>query len=183
MGNFFDTISKPQKALTYVKPNIDIFLCPTEFLSWLEKACEHNGGEYAQAVSSNCEYSCLWICGKLKDKLLQGDMQVCYGKFGFWEHYWISYTYKGREYFLDLTLAQFMKDAPRFAVTLAENSQDDTTYNDIYKESASNFFSRLQRDWDLIESGKAKELDEWFKNPNRHKNSFDDLTEAFRGLE
>lgn len=182
MSHFFDVIHKAQQKLTYVKSNLDIFLCPTEFLAWLEKADEHNGGDYAEAVTSNCEYSCLWICGKLMNMKLQGEMFVCYGKFGFWEHYWISYAYKGREYFLDLTLAQFVKDAPRFAVTLAENSQGDTIYNDYDKIPVAEFFGRLKRDWELIESGEAKKLAQWYKNPTRNDNVFDDLTAKFKNL-
>ncbi len=162
MSNFFDCLHTKPEPLSYVKPNLDIFLCPTEFLSWLKKAGVDCEGEYPEAVNSNCEYSCLWICGKLKEKSLKGDMKVCYGKFGFWEHYWISYTYEGREYFLDLTLAQFRKDAPRFAVTFAENSQGITTYNDIYYTPVPEFFGRLSRDWDLIESGESKKAQDYF---------------------
>ena len=183
MSNFFDVISKPQKQLEYVKSNLDFLLCPSEFLEWLKKADEHNEGEYAEAVSSNCEYSCLWICGKLINKNLKGDMQVCYGKFGFWEHYWISYTLEGIEYYLDLTLAQFVNDAPRFAVTLAEDSQADTTYNDVYKTPMKEYFDSQKRDWDLIVSGEVLRMKESMSNINPFDDQVNKLAKSLDNLE
>lgn len=181
MSNFFDAMYSTPKDLTFVKPKgFDIFLCPAELVSWLEKAGELNEsevkGEYSEAVNSMCEYSCLWVCGKLKEKYqngkLKGELYVCYGKFGFWEHYWIGYKLNGVEYFLDLTLAQFRKDAPRFSVVVGKDAEGVSEYNDFSRVSFDEFFGRLKRDWELIESGESKKLMEWFKNPNRFDNAF-----------
>lgn len=166
MSNFFDAMySKPNK-LSFVNPNnIDIFLCPKELVAWLNKAGEDAEGEYHEAVSSMCEYSCLWVCGKLKDKYkqgkLKGELYVCYGNFGFWEHYWIGYKMNGIEYFLDLTLAQFRKESPKLAITISEQAQGVAEYNNITKIPFDEFFGRLERDWNLIESGESfnKEMD------------------------
>ena len=50
-------------------------------------------------------------------------MKIYYGKFGFYEHYWIGYTFKDEEYFIDLTLRQFVNEAPKLSITKAENKE------------------------------------------------------------
>jgi hypothetical protein len=190
MSNFFDAMYSKPKELSFVKPKgLDIFLCPAELLSWLEKAGEINEsevkGEYAQAVNSMCEYSCLWVCGKLQERYnkgeLKGELYVCYGKFGFWEHYWIGYKIDGVEYFLDLTLAQFRKESPRFSVLIGKDAEGVSEYNDFVKVGFDEFFGRLERDWKLIESGEAKKMQDYWTNGRRYE--MDELSKKLNDLD
>jgi hypothetical protein len=54
---------------------------------------------------------------------LKGDLKIKYGKFGFWEHYWLEYTLKDKVYFIDLTLQQFVSSAPRLAISEAKETE------------------------------------------------------------
>jgi len=60
---------------------------------------------------------------------LQSTPTIYFGNFGFWEHFWIGYFWKGQEYFIDLTLVQFLKTAPKLAVSKAINELDGYSHN------------------------------------------------------
>jgi hypothetical protein len=173
MSNFFDAMYAPKTELRFLNPEsvLDFTLCPSELLAWLEEKAgeiskEEKRGDYDRAVSSMCEYSCLWVCGKLKERYegakLKGKLSVYYGKFGFWEHYWIGYEIDGVEYYVDLTLAQFRRESPKLSVMVGEESKGVAEYNGCHKMSFKEFFGRLERDWNLIESGESKKMKDYF---------------------
>ena len=53
-----------------------------------------------------------WIIGKIKDSIYIYEIEVVEGYFGIWEHTWI----KAGDYYLDITLAQFI-DCPKIVVS------------------------------------------------------------------
>jgi hypothetical protein len=119
-GGLFSPLTPPE----FVNPELDFSLDPDHFIKWLEAEQQEVIGEYHIDVQSMCEYSTLYIGMLLAKKKLEGELTQYYGKFGFFEHYWIGYTYKGVEYFIDLTLQQFVKDAPKVAISLASKSKN-----------------------------------------------------------
>ena len=119
--------------MEYINPDFDLGLDPDHFIAWLsaeaekDKYMEAPTGDYKTDVASMCEYSCLYVAMKLILDNFEGDMKILCGKFGFWEHYWLQYTYKGEKYFIDLTLQQFIPTAPKLAITKAKDVKNGYT--------------------------------------------------------
>ena len=125
----FDLLFGKPEEIEFLEKEFDFKLDPGHFIEWLAKEGEDITGEYARDVSSMCEFSCLYTAMMLKDRKLKGELRIHYGSFGFFEHYWMGYTYEGREYFIDLTLQQFCKSAPKLAVSLASNKKAAGSYH------------------------------------------------------
>ena len=125
----FDMLFRPFREIQYENVELDFKLDPAHFLKWLEAEQQDITGDYVQDVSSMCEYSCLYTAMMLAEAKLESVPTIYYGNFGFWEHYWIGYIWKGQEYFVDLTLAQFVKTAPKLAISKAINELDGYSHN------------------------------------------------------
>lgn len=127
---------KPYDGLEFIKPDLDFEINPDHFMRWLEMEFKDEPlmGDYQTDCASMCEYACLFVGMLLHEKELKGEMEIMYGKFGFWEHYWLRYTLDGEAYFLDLTLKQFVKDAPKFSVVKAVNKRVNGCYSYIDDE-------------------------------------------------
>ena len=124
---------------------------PDHFIKWLIE--EHSSdpmndadfieGDYRHNVGSECEFSCLYIALLLHDKDLESEPVIYCGNFGFWEHYWIGYIYKGQEYFIDLTLQQFLPDAPKLAISIPSNNKNGYNwFEDIEPWTISKYLER-----------------------------------------
>lgn len=173
MSSFFETYyAKEKKNLTLLNPKLDFSISSKKFVDWLVKAKECKESEknnpYHVIVSNMCEYSCLYIAGLLENKKLKGELKICYGEFSCWEHYWISYKLKGVEYFIDLTLAQFIPLADSLSITKAEEAQHTTTYNNFEYISVEEFLSYRRRELDLINSGKVETYEDYFQAQNKN---------------
>lgn len=118
----FDT---PFSVPEYTTPALDIEIDPDHFINWLKAEGENDKyldvphGSYSYMVGNMCEYSCLYVAMLLHGKKLKGDLRIVCGNFGFWEHYWLKYTLDGETYYLDLTLQQFLPEAPKFSISRA----------------------------------------------------------------
>jgi hypothetical protein len=101
-------------------------LNPIKFLKDMKKLGE------LDEITKNYSYDCCQLCHnaiawglkQLKDTLYFYEIEVCYGKVGYGEHSW----FKLGDYYIDLTLAQFVRTAPKLAITLIKD-------NDVYKPS------------------------------------------------
>lgn len=162
--------AKEQKVLSLLATKFDFSISPNKFINWLVKAKECDESEkdnpYHIIASNMCEYSCLYIAGLLEKKKLKGELKICYGEFSCWEHYWMSYTYKGVEYFVDLTLAQFVPMADRLSITRADEAQHATAYNNFEYISIEEFLKYRRRDLELINSGKVVTYEDYRKAEN-----------------
>lgn len=127
----FNLLFSAPKELEFLNIKFDFDISPDHFIKWLELEGEEIEGDYKFDVGAMCEYSCLFIAMMLHDKELEGEMKIYYGKFGFFEHYWVGYTFRGEEYFIDLTLMQFVDDAPKLSITKAENKRVSGGYSYI----------------------------------------------------
>ncbi len=91
-------------------------------------------GDYARDSSLLCENSVAWALLKMREyPEIYARMKVAYGSFyspGLpirMEHYWLVLTTReGQDYYVDLTLKQFIREAPELAVMKAHS--DETTY-------------------------------------------------------
>jgi hypothetical protein len=121
----------------FVTPELDINIDINNFLAWLEAEKRDTDfdadKDYAHNVGSMCEFSCLYISMLFRDTELKGDLKVVYGQYGWWEHYWMSYTFEGVEYFLDLTLQQFVKESPKFSISLAKQNAHGYNFDEEYE--------------------------------------------------
>jgi len=96
-------------------------------------------GYYPQDVFSMCCNAAAWVILQLRNKKSQmlKDIKVIDGNFGWMEHTWLIYKDK---YYIDLTLAQFKKDAPKIAILevsdeiKTEERQDFFNTNPMYRE-------------------------------------------------
>lgn len=125
----------PFEAPEFIQPELDIKLDPDHFMRWLieEGDCDvDESRDYAYNVGSMCEYSCLYAAMMLHEVDMEGELRIMCGDFGFWEHYWLVYILDDKVYFLDLTMQQFVADAPKFAVS--EESENSRGYNRKYDD-------------------------------------------------
>ena len=118
----------------------DFSINPDKFIQWLKTTGEDVVGDYKMDVSSMCEYACLYVAKILKNKKLKGKLFIYCGSFGFWEHYWIGYIFNNQEYFIDLTLKQFISYAPKLAISKASKNKNGYSYKDTYKEDLYEHF-------------------------------------------
>jgi hypothetical protein len=112
--------------LKFLRKKFPFKIDSKKFLAWLRAEEQEITGNYSVDVSSMCEYACLYVGMLFHDSPHQFNMY--YGKFGFFEHFWLGYVHEGKEYFVDLTLAQFTK-APRLAITKAVNNRVSGSYS------------------------------------------------------
>lgn len=126
--SIFDLLFQEPIKLDYLDKDFGFEINPNSFIEWLKMEGQEISGVYKHDVTSMCEYSCLYISMLLYDIELPGDMYVYYGKFGMFEHYWICYKVDGEEYFIDLTLNQFVS-CPRLAITKSMNERVSGGYS------------------------------------------------------
>jgi len=96
-------------------------------------------GYYPQDVFSMCCNATAWAILQMKknNSEMLNDVKVIDGNFGWMEHTWLVYKDK---YYIDLTLAQFKKDAPKIAIlevnddVKTEERQDIFSTNPKYRE-------------------------------------------------
>ena len=149
MQSLFDRMFLPPiKHKFYPTPKELRFIKPKNFVKWLNKIGEEiDHDDYCYSVTSMCEYSCLYICQKaLKNNFDPTRLKICYGNYGWGEHYWMMLD---DEWFVDLTLAQFIPDAPRLAITSrqeavgmsAYHAYDENFYAQSYTEYLGEFFN------------------------------------------
>lgn len=121
----------------FITPKLDFKLDPDHFIRWLKAESDNDqyldpplGESYAFDVANMCEYSCLYVAMLLNDVKLKGELRIVGGKFGFWEHYWLRYTLGDLTYIIDLTLQQFVKNAPKLAICIEHINEH--SYNNKY---------------------------------------------------
>lgn len=114
----FDRLFTAPPKHDFITPDLGLDINPDKFIKWLE--IEHpdlvHAENYAQAVGSMCEYSCLYLAMLFRLTPEEKKFKLIPGNYGFWEHYWMEYTHEGKTYIIDLTLQQFQKDAPKLAI-------------------------------------------------------------------
>ena len=127
-------------SLQYINPaevdeNFSIIFCPDEMLKYLEERCDEDiTDNYSYNVCSMCNNAVAWCLLRMRQYMygLDRDVQIIEGKFGAFEHTWLLWDDK---YFIDLTLAQFIKeDTPKLAITDKMHSmgRDAYTILDVY---------------------------------------------------
>lgn len=145
------------KKVDFLDKDFDFKIDPEHFIKWLEAEGEEvNKDDYRLSVSSMCEYSCLYLAMLFHDKNLKGTLRIYNGNFGFWSHFWMGYTYEGVEYFIDLTLAQFVESAPKLSISVADNDEKGYCYDEEYIKYINQYL-------------KEKKAFDYYKNPNEIK--------------
>jgi hypothetical protein len=124
----------PPPHMNFIESDLDFELDPEHFMEWLKSENEEVIGDYKTDCSGMCEYSCLYVSMLLSETKLKGNLRIIAGNFGFWEHYWMSYTLNGVEYFIDLTLQQFISDSPKCSISLSEGEVDNGYRNFFYMD-------------------------------------------------
>ncbi len=150
--NIYDILSEPVIP-KFVTPELDFELNPDHFMKWLKKEGEKLTGKYRIDCSSMCEYSCLYIAMLLHEKELKGKMRIINGNYGFWGHFWISYTYEKTEYYIDLTLKQFIQDAPELSISKA--SKNKNGYNHTSKGVSIKDYVKTQNAFEFYTNPKT----------------------------
>lgn len=147
----FDLLFSEPAEVKFEDIKFDFEIDPLHFERWLKwehgndphSYYEYIDGDYAFNIGGECEFSCLYVAMLLHGLDLESEPVVYDGNFGFWEHYWIGYTWKGEEYFIDLTLRQFVKDAPMLAISKAKHQETAYRwYEDIERETISEYIER-----------------------------------------
>lgn len=174
MKDNFDLFFGKPKKLNFLSKKFDFELDPYHFMKWLSIETEEKlTGNYIYDCSSMCEYSCLYSAMMLYDKNLKGELKIYYGRFGGWEHYWLGYKINEIEYFIDLTLKQFIKDAPMLAITLSENNEVPGGYSYLSDGYTIDEYIQEKRAFDFYTNPKTFEPPKININDILHPNTFD----------
>jgi hypothetical protein len=126
--------NSPPPPMIFINPKLGFELNPDHFIEWLKMENQEVVGDYETDCAGMCEYSCLYISMLLSETKLKGKLKIIAGNFGFWEHYWMSYTLNEVEYFIDLTLQQFVPDSPKCSISLSEGEVDNGYRNFFYMD-------------------------------------------------
>lgn len=115
----FDRLFKPFYKPEFINLDLGFEIDTNEFLEWLrvENPDFNELGTYKDNVASMCEFSCLFLAMKFCKSPISDRFSIVCGDFGFWEHYWVEYKYNDKVYIIDLTLQQFVPDAPELAIS------------------------------------------------------------------
>lgn len=181
----FGLFFQEPKELQFLDVEFDFKINPDHFIEWLKLEDDEISGEnYSHDVSSMCEYGCLYIAMMLNGQKLQNEPLIYYGKFGFFEHFWIGYVFNREEYFIDLTLQQFRKDAPKFSVIKALNEKGSYTFlsdgypiNEYLKDKeAFRFYTNPKT------MKKPKDSYSWQEMERKRLEIFNNLEEKFKEI-
>ena len=148
--DYNDNPTQTHKELEFLNIKFDFEIDPDHFIQWLGVEFGDISGNYAYDVTSMCEYSVLYMGMMLYGKKLKNIPKIYYGKFGIpnlghWEHYWLGYMWEEKEYFIDLTLKQFLKDAPKLAISEALNDRSTGHYSYLSIGSDINKYVKRQK--------------------------------------
>jgi len=129
----FNLLFTAPPVLEFITPELDLDINTSNFIKWLESEVEDvaDGETYREKVSSMCEYSCLYLAMKFRLSKLKGELRLVPGKFGFWEHWWCEYSIDGKVYIIDLTLKQFVEDAPELSILEATYTRSGYTIDSV----------------------------------------------------
>lgn len=127
----------PLNKPTLVNPKFYFKIKPNHFMKWLKSEGMEVTGNYKEDCSSMCEYACLYISMLLYDKQLEGELKVVCGNYGWWEHYWMKYTVNGVTYFIDLTLKQFISEAPKLSISF--EVEDEKGYTSKFDPTGQDY--------------------------------------------
>ena len=114
----------PFSRVKFVNEKFDFTISPDKFIKWLVEIGEEIIGDYKIDVTTMCEHGCFYIAKVLKGKKLKSKLMIHEGKFGFWDHTWISYMKNSQEFYIDLTLQQFLPYAPKLAISKASDNKN-----------------------------------------------------------
>lgn len=105
---------------------------PKEFLHYMFQSGEPIQFEsYANDVTELCNNAVAWMCLKMDD-LFRCNSTCVVGEFEGQDHAWIEIG----DYIIDMTLAQFISDAPEIAII---NKKDAKGYHTIKKMGIKQF--------------------------------------------
>lgn len=133
----------PFSVPDFVTPKLDFDLDTNHFMRWLKAEEQEVTGIYKQDCTNMCEYSCLYISMLLYDMQLEGELRVICGQYGFWGHYWMEYTIGDNVYFIDITLKQFVPQAPKISIT--EKHNDPRGYNVMFEGEGEEYRTYVDR--------------------------------------
>ncbi len=151
-------VQETEQKPIFIKPKLDFKISPNHFIKWLKAEGETIEGVYHQDVSNMCEYSCLYIAMILDGVKLQNEPLIYYGRFGeYWEHYWIGYTFNNQEYFIDLTLQQFIPSVPKLAITKAVHKEKSRYYSHYSEGTPINQYLKDRKGFDFYTNPKTME--------------------------
>jgi hypothetical protein len=126
----FRNRNNPLDMFTTKKYNIK-FYQPKDFLIFLDKInpdkfiedmlkleeLDYISGNYTEDCFHLCRNAVAWIYKQLSDEYYIDQFKIIEGYFDHKDHCWMQVG----DYILDLTLAQFVKNAPKIAITKASN--------------------------------------------------------------
>jgi hypothetical protein len=143
----FDLLTSKPEKLEFLDIDLGFQLDPRHLLRWLEAAHTEDEydsfeitGIYSQDVACECEFSCLYMALLLDDMTFEKEPVIYDGSFGFWDHFWTAFFIDGKEYFVDMTLAQFMPEAPKVAITEARKYEKAYRWHDeIFPKTFSHY--------------------------------------------
>lgn len=162
----YSLLFSKSKEIEFLDIKFDFDLSPDHFIEWLKAEGETIIDDYKIDVGSMCEYSCLYVSMMLAGKKLQGDLKIYYGKFGFWEHYWLGYIFNGEEYFIDLTLQQFNPNAPKIAISKAMNERVGGSYSSLSEGEPIKEYMERQKAFMFYTNPKTMKRPKYIQNRN-----------------
>lgn len=115
LSQFFSQPKTPE----FLDITFDFDISPDHFVQWLREEGMGVYEDYTISVASMCEYSCLYMAMLCSQMDLKGELMIYEGNYGPLSHFWMAYKYEGEEYFIDLTLKQFIPNAPKLAISKA----------------------------------------------------------------
>jgi len=77
-------------------------------------------GDYGKDCSFLCHTSVAWMLLQIEKTPYFNAVKVCRGWCAGWEHSWLKFG----EYYLDITLTQFEKEAPPLAIVRFDEGKD-----------------------------------------------------------
>lgn len=122
-GNFL-SIKNPYSELDYLSDSFDLNINVNHFIKWLTEEGEIIEHTYHIDIIGMCQYSCAYVAMMLRFNNLKGDLVIMEGQFTNHHHWWLEYKINNTTYIIDLTIKQFIKNAPNLLVIKKSNSKE-----------------------------------------------------------
>lgn len=129
-----EVLIEPNKMLFLEAPDEDFenFLSninPDEFINEMLELGQISRGltEYHEQVSSQCNNAVAWAIKRIMYTPFLYQIRVITGSFGGMDHTWIM----AGDYYVDLTIVQFIENAPKIGITKIEENNKNRHYHPI----------------------------------------------------
>lgn len=127
-----ECLRQPKRVThTFYKVDLPFEVDTEQFIEWLKQVDDGEiTGQYEIDVTTMCHFGALYLSKQAAFANVPAErFKICAGTYDWFEHVWCMLD---DTYFVDLTLKQFIPEAPKLAITHKEKAVGPGAYSADY---------------------------------------------------